>query len=278
MTDRDRDGSAARIDWAARPPPGYRRDARGNLIAEANIGDTDRDMDETVLRIHDFGVALSGTLYRFRLHALDDVSELSDRIVTRYGGRAPGGKRGNVTLTSIDGCRRVVLAQAEYVSVGPEIAAAQALIGECLDEWAVGARKNLQALVDQAFRPRDDGSLSVTRLLALRRIRIEDPRWDSVRDAIGDALRPTGRAEYVRLYRRETPVDPWQPVPLTIASALRPPADTGGGGEPRDLFAVRVRRAAADARASGLSQAEIRTAVLEAIRLRPRKEAPADDE
>lgn len=263
------------IDWTAPAPRGYRRDARGNLIAEANISDTERDIDATVGRIHDFGLALSGTLYRFRLHTLDDIYELADRIVARYGGKPLGGSRGNVTLTSIDGRRKVVLAQSEYIAVGPEIAAAQALIGECLDEWAVGARKNLRALTDQAFRPREDGSLSVTKLLALRRIRIDDARWESVRGAIGDALRPTGRAEYVRLYRRDTPVEKWQPIPLTIASARRPPAEETAGAEPAELFAARVRRAAADARAAGMSQGDIRSGALDAVRVRARRK-PAD--
>ncbi len=266
-------GAARGIDWDAPVPAGYRRDAKGNLIAEANISAVDRDADRVVARIHGYGQALSGTLARFRLHTLDDVYALAERIVERYGGKRRGGRKGNITLTTIDGRLKVVLAQAEFIDVGPEIVAAQELISECLDEWAVGARKNLRALVDQAFRARADGSLAASKLLALRRIRIDDPRWQRVRDAIGDALRPTGRAEYVRLYRRDTPDEAWQPIPLTIAAAVRPPEvlDARDGAEPDELFVARVKRAAHDAREAGMGQAQIREAVLKAVRVRTPK-------
>jgi len=269
------DTNAPAIDWTEPPPRGYVRDARGNLVHESNVRPRDRDTDAVIDRIHAFGEDLSAQIWRYRTHTMDDVYGLADRIVNDYGA-ALGGRRGNITLTSIDGCRRVTLAKADYIDVGPEIVAAQALLEECLAEWTKGASRQLQALLRQAFEPAADGRLSVTKLMALRRIRIEDPRWPRFQDAIADAMRPTGRAQYIRLHRRDTPAHRWVAIPLTIAAAERPrgaPDATDAEG----MLRASVARQCRAARASGVCQGRVREIVAEACRVRPASE-PATGE
>ena len=256
----------AAIDWAAPTPPGYWRNSRGDLVHEENLRPLDLDMDETVRRIHEYGSALSAQMWRFREHTMLDILEFAGRVIERYGSRV-GGRRGNISLTTFDGCLRVVLAQADHISVGPEILAVQALISECLDEWTARAPKNLRALVEQAFSAGPDGTLSASRLLALKRIVIDDDRWRSACEAIGDALRPVGRAEYIRLYRRDNPRLTWEAVPLALSSVHAPAVEPQGEEAAADLTRS-VARAAAEARRRGLSQKDVRAAVAEAVRVR----------
>lgn len=256
----------AAIDWAAATPAGYWRNHKGDLVHEANLKDLDRDMDETVRRIHEYGQALSAQMYRFREHTMLDIVEFAERVVERYGSKI-GGRRGNIALATFDGRLRVILAQADRISVGPEILAVQALITDCLDEWTQRAPKNLRALVEQAFAPGPDGALSASRLLALKRIVIDDDRWRSACEAIGDALRPVGRAEYIRLYRRDNPRQPWEPVPLALA-AVRAPAGEPEGEEAVEGLKRSVARAAAEARRLGVAQKDVRAAVAEAMRVK----------
>ena len=254
------------IDWAAAPPPGYWRNNRGDLVHEANLRPLDVDMDETVRRIHDYGQSLSAQMWRFREHTMLDILEFAARVIESYGSRI-GGRRGNISLATFDGCLRVVLAQAERISVGPEILAVQALVTECLDEWTAHAPKNLRALVEQAFAAGPDGTLSASRLLTLKRIVIDDERWRSACEAIGDALRPVGRAEHIRLYRRDNPRLKWEPVPLALSS-VRAPAGEPEGEEAAEGLKRSVARAAAEARRRGLSQKDVRAIVTEAMRVR----------
>ena len=243
--------------WSAPIPDGYRRNHRGDLVHERNISDADLDQDGTVARIHQFGRALSAQMARYREHTLGDIMELRERVIGRYNGKLGGGK-GNITLTSFDGCRRVILSQAEHVEVGPEIEAAQALVDECLDEWAERSHLKLRALVTQAFRPASsDGRLSVSRLLGLRRVEIDDDRWRRAQLAIADALRPRTRSEYVRLYRRATPDDAWKQIPLHLAT-VRSVEDASA---PADQLALRVRSAVAEAVRGGMTRGDIRSAV-----------------
>ena len=253
------------IDWGAAPPKGYWRNSRGDLVHEANIRPLERDMDAVVRKIHAFGGALSAQMWRFRAHTLDDIYGLTARAVEQYGGKRPGGRKGGVTLATYDGCHRVVLAQADRIGVGPEILAAQALVEECLDEWAAQCNLKLRALVEQSFRPDATGQVSVAQLLRLRRIHIDDPRWRQLQAAIGDALRPEGKAEYIRLYERATPADPWVPVPLHLATVRRP--DDDASSDPVEILRRRALAAIDEARHAGLGEGLI----LETLRAAKRK-------
>ena len=247
--------------WDEAEPKGYRRNAKGNLIREGNISGAERDMDAVVERIHCFGSALSEQMYRFREHTMTDIVEYLERLVARYGGKPRrSGHKGNVSLVSFDGRRKVQLTVADRVEVGPEIAAAQSIIEDCIDEWGKNSSIKLRALVDSAFRPDAAGRLSVSQLVQLRRVQIDDVRWTKVQQAITDALRPAGKAEYVRLYDRSVPTDPWQQVPLHLAT-VRPPDGSLAAGTPAEQLSRRVASAVAEARHSGLRQGEIRALV-----------------
>lgn len=250
----------------AEPPPGYWRNSKGDLIREANISAADRDMDRVTRKIHMFGQSLSAQMFRFREHTLADVMGLVERVVERYGGRM-GGRKGNVALSTFDGRLRVLLQQSERVAAGPEIAAAQTLIGECVEEWSARGNRKLRALVDGAFKPDATGRLSVAQLVRLRRVEIDDERWRRAQAAISDALRPVGRAEYLRLYRRETPADPWEAVPLHLAT-VRAPAEAAGADAAENLVA-RVKSAVEEARHCGLGEGAIMEALREAKRRKP---------
>lgn len=263
--------TADTIDWTAPIPPGYWRNAKGDLVHERNIRPVDRDMDDVVRRIHGFGEPLSEQMWRFRNHTTIDIMEFLGRTMERYGARV-GGRKGNVQLTTFDGRLRVQLAQADRIEVGPEIEAARALIEACISRWGKGSDKKLRALVDQAFVAGADGSLSATALLRLRRVEIDDGEWRRALDAIADALRPVGRAEYIRLYRRATPDDRWDQVPLHLATVSRP-------SEPAlrtapEILERRVRSAVDEARAAGMKEG----AIMEVLRSAKRREAEPETE
>ena len=253
------------IDWSAAVPRGYWRDAKGNLVHESNVRPVDRDMDEVVRRIHGFGAPLSEQMWRFRAYTMSDIAAFVDRVVERYGARK-GGRKGNLTLMTHNGCLKVNLAQAERITVGPEIVAAQALVEECIERWASGSRRELRALVGQAFAVGEDGTVSVAALLRLRRVEIDDDGWRRAQDAIADALRPAGKAEYIRLYRRETPAEPWQPVSLHLATVTRP-AEPALRTAP-EVLERRVRSAVEEARAAGMKEG----AIMDALRAGKRRE------
>ena len=258
--------------WTEPVPVGYRRNERGDLVHARNVSVRDLDVDKMVQKIHGFGADLSEQMARYREYTMTDILELADRIVTQYGGKV-GGRQGNITLTSFDGCLRVQLAQAQVVEVGPEIIAVQSIIDQCIEEWGKHSSVNLRALVEQALAPNADGQVRVSELLRLRRVQIDDAKWRQVQAAIADALRPRGRAEYIRLYRRSTPDERWQPVALSLAT-VGPAA--AAADNPTGVLYRRLESALAHARLSGLKERAIQK-LMQCARKGEPPEAMADE-
>ncbi|WP_255448630.1 DUF3164 family protein [Telmatospirillum sp. J64-1] len=53
----------------------------------------------------------------------------------------------------------------------------------------------------------------------MRRIDIQDRRWQQAMTAITDSIRIAGSKTYVRFYRRTDPQARWEPVTIDLAAA-----------------------------------------------------------
>lgn len=260
--------------WDAPVPRGFRRNERGDLVRAENIRPRDLDMDRAAMKIYAFARDLSEQMGRFKAHTMEDIAGFAERVVADYGGKI-GGRKGNIQLTSFDGCVRVQLAQASFLSVGPEIIAVRELLDQLIERWGKGAPKEFRALVEAALRPNADGEISVSKLLELRRAEIDAPEWRQVQEAIADCISPRGRAEYVRVYRRDNPERGWEQLPLSLANV---PA-AAGAGAPRGVLKRRLWSAVRQARLDGLNEGDIKAA-FEESRMhgrRRRKEGGHDD-
>jgi len=115
-------------------PAGYRQDAKGNLIPEANIKELDKLRDSLVLGLVHGGKEIARCVEYFKNNALRDIAAFCDLAKMEYD--APmGGKKGNVTLFSFDGRYKVIRAVDENIAFNEQLEAAKALIDECLTDW-----------------------------------------------------------------------------------------------------------------------------------------------
>src|SRR3546814_8463243 len=120
-------------------------DAKANLVPVEAIKPADLLMDETVRKITGFARDLSAQIARFKGHTFEDVNGLQALIAQEYGVTV-GGRKGNITLTSFDGCEKVQVQVADLIEFGPELQAAKALVDKCLSEWSADSRVELRAL------------------------------------------------------------------------------------------------------------------------------------
>lgn len=197
----------------------YMRDTGGRLVPLATVKPEHRLEDQTVRSIIHFAEGLSAQISRFRGHTFDDVSSFLDLLGEKYGGRR-GGKKGNVTLTTYDGLRKVVVQVQDQLTFGPELQVAKGMVDECITGWAAGSRPEIAALVQHAFQVDKEGRINRAALFQLRRLDIADDRWRAAMTALGDAIRVIGSREYVRFYRRTTAQAPWQAITIDIAQAI----------------------------------------------------------
>lgn len=196
----------------------YLRDAKGNLVPLEAVKPIDLLMDETVRRITGFARQLSDQIGRFKGHTFEDVNAFQALISQEYGASI-GGKKGNITLTSFDGCQKVQVQVADLIEFGPELQVSKTLIDECLSEWSADSRSEIRALVNRVFQVNKEGQINRAELFMLLRVEIEDDRWVRAMDAIRDSIRVIGSRTYVRFYERTAPDAPWRAITIDLAAA-----------------------------------------------------------
>lgn len=193
----------------------YRQNAKGHLVPIANIREIDLLRDELVLEIVARAQACADNLRAFKRWALDDIAAFVQLSADRYDVKL-GGRKGNIMLNSFDGNYRILLAVQDTLSFDEGLQAAKQLIDECIEEWTEGSRSEVRALINAAFDTDKEGNISTTRVLGLRRLQINDAKWQKAMDALSDSLQVLTSKSYVRVYRR-TDNNEYQLLNLDIA-------------------------------------------------------------
>lgn len=199
-------------------PPGYWKDAQGNLIPETKIKEIEKLRHELVTTLCQLAEAQSQELSKFKLHAMTEVASFIALSLDRYNVKT-GGTKGNINITSFDGRYKLVRQMAENIVFGEELMAAKALIDECIHEWSAGVNDNLKVMVGHAFQTDKEGKINTGRVLSLRSYEIEDPKWERAMDAIADSMKVAGTKPYIRFYKRDETTLEYKPIVLDAAAA-----------------------------------------------------------
>lgn len=200
-------------------PEGYCRDSKGRLVHETAIRDIDKLRTQTVDKIVELAKKKSDELRSAKLVMMSDVQIFVDLSAERYGVQL-GGSKGNITLMSFDGLRKVVLQRPDVIAFDERLQVARQLIDECLDGWTEGAHgeTQLRSVIDSAFAANKAGQIDAQRVLGLRRLDIKDEKWLRAMDAIAEAITVVGRKAYIRVYERLTPDGEWTTISLDLAT------------------------------------------------------------
>lgn len=199
-------------------PEGYKADSQGRLVPVETIKPIDLARDELIEEIFAKSIALNASLAAFRDQTHADIRAFAELSAEKYEVTL-GGKKGNLTLTSFDGQRRIQVAVADQLSFDERLQAAKKLIDDCITAWAADSGPELRALVDHAFQVNKAGNIDTARVLTLRRIDIKDPRWIRAMEAISDALQVSSTRSYIRIYKRIGQTDRYAQINLDLANA-----------------------------------------------------------
>ena len=196
----------------------YWRDAKGNLTPAELVKEIDKARDVLVHEWVERGRDLSKAISHFKEGIFGDVQAFIELSAEKYGAKV-GGNKGNVTLFSYDGKYKIQRAINESLQFDERIQAAKVLIDECLNEWSEGSRPELKALIERAFNVDKEGNLNTSRILGLRRVEIQDSRWQNAMQAISESVQVVSSKAYVRLYERVGESEQYVPIALDVAGA-----------------------------------------------------------
>jgi hypothetical protein len=196
-------------------PEGYRQDAQGRLVPLETIKEVDLQRDALVKGVVAKAKEMSGQLALFRAAVMDQIQAFVAESAEKFGVKI-GGAKGNITLLSFDGALKVVFAVNDFISFDERLQVAKQLVDKCIRKWSEGSRPEIIALVNDAFDVDKTGRVSAGKILALRRLDIEDKDWRKAMDAIGQSLTVVRTKSYVRVYERDEHGE-YQPIALDVA-------------------------------------------------------------
>ena len=185
-------------------PDGYLKDGKGNLVAIANIKQTDLIKDEFVRKAIDKALEMQETLAEFKQSLMAEADDFIELLAQEHGVNL-GGKKGNVTLRTFDSQLKVTLQTQERIELGPELTLAKQLIDQCLDEWTEGGNQNIKAIVSKTFNTDKQGSLNPQRILALRKLEISDDsgKWTKAMNIIAESVGVVDSCRFIRFYKQD---------------------------------------------------------------------------
>lgn len=191
--------------------------SKGHDVPIAMVSDSDKLIDDVVTKIAEFADELSARISRFKGHTYDDVNATVELLAEKYGVKR-GGAKGNIILTSYDGCTRVEVQVADNIVFGPELQVAKQLVDEYIAEFSDGVSPEIEVLLNHAFQVNKAGAVNREALYSLRRLPIDHPVWNNAMKAIGDSMRIVGSKEYIRVSRREDPRAGWKMIPVSLSA------------------------------------------------------------
>ncbi|VVE15157.1 sulfate transporter [Pandoraea anapnoica] len=198
-------------------PDGFACDAHGRLIPKGMVKPIDELRDQTVRALVKEALRVQAELMEYKLRAFTDIEAFVAASFEQYGVKS-GGAKGNVTLMTFDGRYKVVRQIAERIQFGEQLQAAKELIDECLREWTKDSDGKVKAIINEAFQVDKEGNVNTGRVLGLRRLNIDDPKWATAMRAIVDSIRVTGTKPYVRIYERDESTKEYKAISLDIAA------------------------------------------------------------
>lgn len=196
-----------------RPSDEFMTDAQGRLVHKTNVKEIDLLRDQLVNELFDEGRSVAEQVLAYKRAAFADILAFAELSHEKYGVKR-GGHKGNITLTSFDGRRRITIARQENLQFTEQLAAAQQLILDCINSWTEGSRDEVRLLINDAFRTNKEGQVSTGKILGLLRLDIQDARWKTAMEAIRDSILVAGTSAYIRIHERKDARGKFRLIPL----------------------------------------------------------------
>lgn len=198
-------------------PAGYMQDAKGRLVPANMVKPIDKLRDQLVVALVKQATDLSAILASFKRVAFADIDAFVQTSAEQYDVKLRGNK-GNLTLYSYDGRYKVVRQVADVLTYDERMQAAKQLLDDYITERVTegAVEDDLRVLLMDAFRVDKSGSMSIDRVLGLRRHNISHPKWAQAMTIISESIQVVGSTSYIRVYERVGDSGQYRVIPLDI--------------------------------------------------------------
>jgi len=125
--------------------------------------------------------------------------------------------KGNITLESFDGLKKVQIAVATHIGFDEKLTLAKEKFDSYFKEITKEASGDLKTLIMKVFEVDKKGNVNVKQILSLKSYDIEHPLWIEAMTIIDDAIEVVGSKSYIRFYERKSVDEKWNNISLNIS-------------------------------------------------------------
>ena len=192
----------------------FMTDSQGRQVPVKLVSEIDKLRDQTVRGIIGEVLKMREVLREFKGRIREEIFGFAEKSAGKYG-KAWGGKKGNITLSTYDGRYRLIVSVDEKLVFDERLQIARSLIGDCINKWSKGSRNEIRILVQDAFQVDKAGKINTARVLGRRRLEISDPDWRKAMRAITESIQVCGSKQYLRFYERNERGE-YEQIPLDV--------------------------------------------------------------
>jgi len=128
------------------------------------------------------------------------------------------GTKGNITLQSYDGLKKVQVQVSKHIDFDEKLTLAKEKLDEYFTLKTEKADPEIKTLITKVFDVDSKGNVNAKQILSLKSYKITHPMWLEAMGIIDDAIEIVGSKSYIRFYTRESVDAPWQNVSLDFAA------------------------------------------------------------
>ena len=192
---------------------------RGERVHPDMVRADDKLKHELVTSIIDKVHNQREELLEFKQEVLDDINSYMDLLRSEYNLEPlkTGGK-GNISLQSFDGLKKVEIAVAQHIDFDEKLTLAKEKIDEYLKEITKDSNGDIQTLIMKAFEVDKKGNINAKVVLSLKNYEINHPLWKEAMEIIDDAVEIVGSKSYIRFYERKSIDDKFKNLSLNFSN------------------------------------------------------------
>lgn len=196
-------------------------DAKGRLCPLSIISPVDLAREQLLQERIERALDLQRQLEAFKVETAADIDEFIRVSNAEHAAKigARGGKtwKGNLQLVNYNATLKINVKIADRIAFNEKLNLAMEKLNSLIAEHTTGIDDVVKALVNEAFRVDQTGSIDAKKVLALQKYNISNPVWQAAMADIKDSIQIIGSKSYLQFWRRDTPEGEWQAIPLDIA-------------------------------------------------------------
>ncbi len=173
---------------------------------------------ELVYKLLDEAIDVQDALMAFKKIVLSHIDAYMEMMREKYGINPVKGTKGNVSLESFDGLKKVMVQVSTLISFDEKLGFAKEKLDEYFVEKTEHADAEIKTLITKVFDVDKKGNVNAKQILSLKSYKIQHPKWLEAMAIIDDAIEIVGTKSYIRFYRRQNIADKLENISIDFAA------------------------------------------------------------